>query len=133
MAGLAQHVCCRAGVVDVGLALLAGGQVHGELASEQAQAVGALEGGVGVATRGVLDVGVVVLFEGALDHGAELGEELLDLALGACEGKVGHVEFGGDDGGGGAGCENGVHSLVAGPAWIRVRCVAPECWLSAPR
>jgi len=89
-------------VVQVRLALLARGQVHRQLPAEHTHAVGGLEGGLGAARVRVLDVGVVILLERALDHLAVSAEQVLDLALGAGEREVGHVELGGYDCRGGA-------------------------------
>lgn len=75
------------------LTLLARGQVNRQLAAEHLVAVGVL---VRVQRRlgaRVQYVGVVVFLECALDHLAELREEVLDLTLRACEWKVGDVEF----------------------------------------
>ena len=54
-----------------------------------------------------MDVSVVVFFQGALDHLAVPGEEVLDLSLGACVWKICDIEFCGYDGGGGGGAGRG--------------------------
>ena len=79
------------------LALLACGQMHGELATHHPDPVGILEGGLGTPGVCVLNVGVVVLLECAFDHLAVAAEQVLDLALIAGERKVGYIQFGWND------------------------------------
>ena len=80
-------------MIQVTLAFLARRQMNGQLATEHAQTVGRLECILSRSRIRELNVGIVVLFECALDYLAVSAEQVLYLTLCASKWKICNVEF----------------------------------------